>query len=57
MRLHQHWRTEDGVRQDIREEEFAGPRSVWGARIARAVHAAVRAGAAGYAATLNGRTQ
>jgi adenosylcobinamide amidohydrolase len=40
-----------------REEEFAGPRSVWGARIARAVHAAVQAGAVGYAATLNGRTQ
>ena len=40
-----------------REEEFAGPRSVWGARIARAVHAAVHAGAAGDAATLNGRTQ
>jgi len=40
-----------------REEEFAGPRSVWGARIARAVHAAVQAGAAGYAATLNGRMQ
>ena len=40
-----------------REEEFTGPRSVWGARIARAVHAAVHAGAAGYAATLNGRTQ
>lgn len=39
------------------EEEFAGPRSVWGARIARAVHAAVLAGAAGYAAALNGRTQ
>ena len=39
-----------------REQEFAGPRSLWGARIARAVHAAVRAGAAGYAATLNGRT-
>jgi adenosylcobinamide amidohydrolase len=39
-----------------REEEFTGPRSLWGARIARAVHAAVRAGAAGYAATLNGRT-
>ena len=39
-----------------REEEFTGPRSVWGARIARAVHAAVLAGAAGYAATLNGRT-
>ena len=36
-------------------EDFAGPRSVWGARIARAVHAAVRAGADGYAATLNGR--
>jgi len=26
-------------------EDFAGPRSLWGARIARAVHAAVRAGA------------
>jgi adenosylcobinamide amidohydrolase len=33
-------------------EEFAGPRSPWGARIARAVHAAVHAGAVGYAATL-----
>jgi adenosylcobinamide amidohydrolase len=30
-------------------EDFAGPRSVWGARIARAVHAAVYAGALGYA--------
>jgi adenosylcobinamide amidohydrolase len=40
------------------EEEFAGPRSLWGARIARAVHAAVRDGAAGYAAAVtNGRTQ
>jgi adenosylcobinamide amidohydrolase len=37
-----------------REVEFTGPRSVWGARIARAVHAAVRDGAARYA---NGRTQ
>ena len=27
------------------QEDFAGPRSVWGARIARAVHAAVQAGA------------
>jgi len=27
-------------------ESFAGPRSVWGARLARAVHSAVRAGAA-----------
>jgi len=35
-------------------EDFAGPRSVWGARIARAVHAAVSDGAAGYAARLNG---
>ena len=26
-------------------EDFAGPRSVWGARVARAVHAAVHAGA------------
>jgi adenosylcobinamide amidohydrolase len=33
-------------------EEFTGPRSRWGASIARAVHAAVRAGAAGYAAAL-----
>jgi adenosylcobinamide amidohydrolase len=29
-------------------EEFAGPRSPWGARIARAVYAAVLAGATGY---------
>ena len=29
-------------------EEFAGPRSVWGARIARAVHEAVRTGAKRY---------
>jgi adenosylcobinamide amidohydrolase len=33
-------------------EEFTGPRSPWGARIARAVHAAVRTGATGYAAAL-----
>jgi len=38
-------------------EDFAGPRSVWGARIARAVHAAVRAGADSYATTLTRRTQ
>jgi adenosylcobinamide amidohydrolase len=37
-------------------EDFAGPRSAWGARIARAVHAAVRAGADQYATTLHGRT-
>jgi adenosylcobinamide amidohydrolase len=37
-------------------EDFAGPRSVWGARIARAVYAAVRAGADSYTATLNRRT-
>lgn len=30
-------------------EDFAGPRSMWGARIARAVHAAVRTGATRYA--------
>lgn len=30
-------------------EQFAGPRSEWGARIARAVHAAVYAGAVSYA--------
>jgi adenosylcobinamide amidohydrolase len=29
-------------------EDFAGPRSRWGSRIARAVHAAVYAGAVGY---------
>ena len=29
-------------------EDFAGPRSLWGARIARAVHAAVKTGAVGY---------
>ncbi|HZR48729.1 MAG TPA: adenosylcobinamide amidohydrolase [Streptosporangiaceae bacterium] len=32
-----------------RAEEFAGPRSVWGSRLARAVYAAVLAGARGYA--------
>ena len=32
-------------------EDFTGPRSAWGARIARAVHTAVRAGADSYAAT------
>jgi len=41
-----------------REEAFTGPRSAWGARIARAVHAAVHSGAVGYAAAVsNGRTQ
>jgi adenosylcobinamide amidohydrolase len=35
------------------QEQFAGPRSQWGARIARAVHAAVYAGACEYAARLN----
>ena len=30
---------------DGREEPFGGPRSTWGARLARAVHTAVRAGA------------
>ena len=35
-------------------EEFTGPRSPWGASIARAVHGAVHAGAAGYAAALAG---
>jgi len=33
-------------------EDFAGPRSLWGARIARAVHAAVYAGALDYASRL-----
>ncbi|MGI5415272.1 adenosylcobinamide amidohydrolase [Actinomadura luteofluorescens] len=36
-------------------EVFAGPRSTWGARIARTVHAAVRAGALDYAARLKAR--
>ncbi|NDU71566.1 adenosylcobinamide amidohydrolase [Actinomadura sp. DSM 109109] len=36
-------------------EVFAGPRSTWGARIARTVHAAVRAGALDYAARLETR--
>ncbi|WP_131742781.1 adenosylcobinamide amidohydrolase [Actinomadura roseirufa] len=36
-------------------EPFAGPRSVWGARIARAVHAAVHAGALDYTAQLRAR--
>jgi adenosylcobinamide amidohydrolase len=35
-------------------QEFTGPRSPWGASIARAVHGAVHAGAAGYAAALAG---
>lgn len=35
-----------------RPEPFAGPRSVWGSRIARAVHAAVLAGARDYARRL-----
>jgi adenosylcobinamide amidohydrolase len=35
------------------EEPFAGPRSLWGGRVARAVHAAVHAGALGYSAYLN----
>ncbi len=33
-------------------EQFTGPRSPWGGRIARAVHSAVLVGALGYAATL-----
>jgi adenosylcobinamide amidohydrolase len=36
-------------------EIFAGPRSVWGARIARVVHAAVHAGAVDYVRYLEGR--
>ncbi|GAA4237911.1 adenosylcobinamide amidohydrolase [Actinomadura meridiana] len=36
-------------------EPFAGPRSIWGARIARAVHAAVHAGALDYTAYLETR--
>lgn len=38
-------------------EVFAGPRSVWGARIARAVHAAVHAGALDYSAYLEARNR
>jgi adenosylcobinamide amidohydrolase len=34
-------------------EDFAGPRSLWGARIARAVHSAVHAGAVRYPAQAN----
>lgn len=40
---------------DAEPEIFAGPRSAWGARIARAVHAAVHAGALDYARCLKGR--
>ncbi|WP_371941830.1 adenosylcobinamide amidohydrolase [Actinomadura chokoriensis] len=36
-------------------EVFAGPRSTWGARIARAVHAAVHAGALDYTRYLDSR--
>jgi adenosylcobinamide amidohydrolase len=42
---------------DPAEEQFAGPRSEWGARIARAVHAAVYAGAREYAARVKGQPQ
>ncbi|GAA3145947.1 adenosylcobinamide amidohydrolase [Planomonospora alba] len=38
------------AREDGPEELFGGPRSVWGARIARAVHRAVRQGARDWAA-------
>lgn len=37
-----------------RTERFTGPRSPWGARIARAVHAAVLSGARAYAAAKDG---
>jgi len=37
--------------QGGRAEDFAGPRSPWGARIARTVYAAVLAGARGYRST------
>jgi adenosylcobinamide amidohydrolase len=37
-------------------EPFTGPRSAWGGRIARAVHAAVQSGALTYAATLGSPT-
>ncbi|XVQ08508.1 adenosylcobinamide amidohydrolase [Spirillospora sp. CA-255316] len=38
-------------------EPFAGPRSIWGARIARAVHAAVHAGALDYSRWLKNRDE
>ncbi|QXJ26971.1 adenosylcobinamide amidohydrolase [Actinomadura graeca] len=38
---------------DGEEEPFGGPRSTWGSRMARAVHAAVHAGALGYTAHLH----
>ncbi|MFC6882098.1 adenosylcobinamide amidohydrolase [Actinomadura yumaensis] len=44
------------VRTDGDAEPFAGPRSEWGARIARAVHAAVYEGALGYGAWLRARS-
>ncbi|GGP78853.1 adenosylcobinamide amidohydrolase [Streptosporangium pseudovulgare] len=37
------------VRDDGPEEPFGGPRSLWGARVARAVHSAVRRGARDWA--------
>jgi adenosylcobinamide amidohydrolase len=43
------------ARVDGPAEPFAGPRSPWGARIARAVHAAVYAGALDYTAQLRAR--
>lgn len=42
---------------DGAEEPFAGPRSAWGSRIARAVHAAVHAGALDYTAYLETRSR
>ncbi len=33
--------------EDGRSNDFGGPRSIWGSRLARAVHTAVAAGAAG----------
>lgn len=44
------------VRRDGPAEPFAGPRSPWGARIARAVHAAVHAGALDYTGRLRARS-
>ncbi|HEY8479015.1 MAG TPA: adenosylcobinamide amidohydrolase [Spirillospora sp.] len=43
------------VTGDGAAEPFAGPRSTWGSRIARAVHAAVHAGALDYTAGLRAR--
>ncbi|MFI0348858.1 adenosylcobinamide amidohydrolase [Actinomadura sp. 9N407] len=47
----------EGTEAAEEAEPFAGPRSVWGARIARAVHAAVHAGAIDYTHYLREREE